>query len=39
VATTVAVVVPAGEGQPLTVTVTLYTPEAAAVAEGIVGFC
>jgi hypothetical protein len=32
-------VVPAGDGQPLTVTVTLYTPVAAAVAAGIAGFC
>src|SRR5947208_3490633 len=32
-------VVPAAEGQPLTVTVTEYVPALAIVALGIVGFC
>src|SRR5260221_7193681 len=38
-ALTVAVVVPTAEVQPLTVTVTLYVPEAAVVAFAIEGFC
>jgi len=38
-ALTVAVVVPAADVQPATVTVTEYVPEAAAVAAGMVGFC
>jgi len=37
-ALTVAVVVPARDVQPATVTVTEYVPEAAVVAAGIVGF-
>ena len=38
-ALTVTLVVPAGEVLPLAVRVTLYWPEAAVVAFGIVGFC
>jgi hypothetical protein len=38
-ALTVAVVVPAAELQPFTVTITLYVPDAAGVALGIEGFC
>ena len=36
---TVAAVEPAAEVQPLTLTVTLYVPEAAVVALVIDGFC
>jgi len=39
IALTVAVVVPAAEVQPATVTVTEYVPVASVVAAGIVGFC